>query len=84
MDNGHRWGVKFIAGRGDNKQKDGDAVAAAPTPIVQWQVGEWRPSEEVMSLFENLGRQEWLDLEWNRYRCTAGFDLLGNSQSSPI
>jgi hypothetical protein len=84
MDNGHRWGVKFIAGRGDNKQKDGDAVAAAPTPIVQWQVGDWRPSEEVMSLFENLGRQEWLDLEWNRYRCTAGFDLLGNSQSSPI
>lgn len=84
MKNGHRWGVKFIAGRGDNKQKDGDAVAGAPTPVVQWQVGDWRPSEEVMSLFENLGRQEWLDLEWNRYRHTAGFDLLGNSQSSPI
>ncbi|TIC90840.1 hypothetical protein CH35J_011063 [Colletotrichum higginsianum] len=86
---GHRWGVKFIAGRGgEKKMKDGDAAvaaAAAPTPpVVQWQVGNWRPSEEVMSLFESLGRQEWLDLEWDRYRCTAGHDLLGNSESSPI
>lgn len=85
MKNGHRWGVKFIAGRGSKKQKEGDAAAAAPTPpVVQWQVGDWRPSEEVMSLFESLGRQEWLDLEWNRYRSTAGHDLLGNSESSPV
>ena len=42
----------------------GDAAAAAPTPpVVQWQVGNWRPNEEVMNLFESLGRQEWLDLE---------------------
>ncbi|VUC22861.1 unnamed protein product [Clonostachys rosea] len=78
---GHRWGVKFISGRGDEK-KDGDAAAAAP--LVQWQVGGWRPSDEVLSLFESLGRQEWLDLEWNRYRNTMGCDLLGNSESSPI
>ncbi|KAK1992451.1 hypothetical protein LX36DRAFT_674543 [Colletotrichum falcatum] len=92
MRQGHRWGVKFIAGRGDEtkKMKDGDAAAAAaaaaaPTPpVVQWQVGDWRPSEEVMSLFEGLGRQEWLDLEWDRYRSTAGSDLLGNSESSPL
>ncbi|QPG94583.1 hypothetical protein C2857_006434 [Epichloe festucae Fl1] len=100
MGEGHRWGVKFIAGRGGEeeekkkkkKKKDGDAddaaaaAAAAPTPppVVQWQVGDWRPSEEVMSLFESLGRQEWLDFEWNRYRFTAGFDLLGNSESSPL
>jgi hypothetical protein len=82
---GHRWGVKFIAGRGSKEQKDGDAAAAAPTPpVVQWQVGDWRPSEEVMSLFESLGRQEWLDLEWDRYRSMAGHDLLGNGDSSPI
>ncbi|KAJ4294975.1 hypothetical protein N0V88_005216 [Collariella sp. IMI 366227] len=80
---GHIWGVKFIAGRGCKKQEDGDAAAAAaPTPpVVQWRVGDWRPSEEVMSLFESLGRQEWLDLEWHRYRSTAGFDVLGNSES---
>ncbi|KAJ2971094.1 hypothetical protein NQ176_g7860 [Zarea fungicola] len=68
LNKGHRWGVKFITGRGSKKQKDGDAAAAAPTPVVQWQVGDWRPSEEVMSLFESLGRQEWLDLEWDKYR----------------
>ncbi|KAL1880120.1 hypothetical protein Daus18300_001483 [Diaporthe australafricana] len=88
MKKGHRWGVKFVAGRGgEKKMKDGDtAAAAAPItpPVVQWQVGDWRPSEEVMSLFESLGRQEWLDLEWDKYRFTAGHDLLGNSESSPI
>ncbi|KAF5512736.1 hypothetical protein CGCA056_v012738 [Colletotrichum aenigma] len=86
MKKGHRWGVKFIAGRGDEKdKKDNDAAAAAPTPpVVQWQVGDWRPSDEVMSLFESLGRQEWLNLEWDKYRSTAGRDLLGNSTSNPI
>lgn len=83
---GHRWGVKFIAGRGgEMEKKDGDSAIAAPTPtVVQWQVGDWRPSEEVMTLFESLGRQEWLDLEWDKYRSTAGHDLLGNSESTPI
>ncbi|KAK1635256.1 hypothetical protein BDP81DRAFT_431197 [Colletotrichum phormii] len=81
---GHRWGVKFIAGRGSKKQrKDSDAAAPTP-PVVQWQIGNWRPSEEVMSLFEILGRQEWLDLKWDEYRSTAGQDVLGHSESSPI
>ncbi|KAJ3499127.1 hypothetical protein NLG97_g580 [Lecanicillium saksenae] len=87
MKKGHRWGVKFIAGRGSKNQKDGDAAAAAATtilPVVQWQVGDWRPSEEVLSMFENLGRQEWLDLEWDKYRSRAGQDVLGNYESSPI
>ncbi|EGX87925.1 hypothetical protein CCM_09548 [Cordyceps militaris CM01] len=78
MKKGHRWGVKFIAGRESRQQKDGDAAAAPTLPVVQWQVGDWRPSEEVMSLFENLGRQEWLDLEWDRYRSNIGQDMLGN------
>jgi hypothetical protein len=83
---GHKWGVKFIAGRGSKIQKDGDATAAAaPTPpVVQWQVGDWRPSEEVMALFESLGRQQWFDLEWNKYIEGPERDLLGNSMSSPI
>ncbi|KAG9192974.1 hypothetical protein G6011_11708 [Alternaria panax] len=88
---GHRWGVKFIAGRGNEKQMDGGddgavvATSAAPTsPVVQWQVGEWRPREEVLSLFESLGRQEWLVFEWDKYRYSYDPDLLGHSQSSPI
>lgn len=83
---GHGWGVKFIAGRGSKKQKSDEAAAATvPTPpVVQWQVGDWRPSQEVTSLFESLGRQEWLDFEWDKYRNTMGHDLLGNNQSSPI
>ncbi|KAL8306252.1 hypothetical protein RB597_003199 [Gaeumannomyces tritici] len=86
MTNVHRWGVKLIAGRGGEtkKEEDGDAAAPpAPTPpVVQWQVGDWRPSQEVMSLFESLGRQEWLDFEWHRYRPSSGPDLLGNYWSS--
>jgi hypothetical protein len=83
---GHRWGVKSIAGRGSQMQEsDRAADAAAPTPpVVQWWVGDWRPSHEVMILFENLGRQERLNIEWNKYRDTTGHDLLGNSQSRSI
>ena len=83
---GHFWGVKFIAGRGSKEQKpDGAVAAAAPmTPVVQWQVGDWRPSEEVMSLFESLGQQEWLDLKWSKYRPMMEFDLLGNDQSHTV
>lgn len=85
MKKGHRWGVKFTAGRGSKRQKLDKATAAAPTPpVVQWQVGDWRPSQEVVSLFESLGRQEWLNFEWNKYRDTMGHDLLGNSESQPI
>ncbi|KAF1927816.1 uncharacterized protein M421DRAFT_421657 [Didymella exigua CBS 183.55] len=85
MKKGHKWGVKFIAGRGSKKQKRDDAAAAAPSsPVVQWQVGDWRPSEEVLSLFESLGPQEWLDFEWNKYRDTMARDLLGNIQSNAI
>ncbi|KAJ4355136.1 hypothetical protein N0V95_003218 [Ascochyta clinopodiicola] len=57
MKKGHKWGVKFITERGSKKQGPNDTAAAAPTPpVVQWQVGDWRPSEEDMSLFKSLGR----------------------------
>jgi hypothetical protein len=85
MKKGHRWGVKSVAGRGIKKQEPDGAAAAAPIPpVVQWQVGDWRPSEEILSLFESLGRQEWLDFEWDKYRSTMGRDVLGNSESSPM
>lgn len=52
MKKGHRWDVKFLAGCGG----DGAAAAAPTPPVVQWQVGDWRPSVDVLSLFESLGR----------------------------
>ncbi|KAK4128909.1 hypothetical protein N657DRAFT_608773 [Parathielavia appendiculata] len=57
----HRWGVRYLAGDGNG---DEGPVQAA----VQWQVGDWRPSQSVLDLFENLGRQEWLDFEFERER----------------
>lgn len=50
----------------------------------EWQVGHWRPSEEVKGLFGRLGRKEWLNFEWATYREEMGCDLLGNVQSKPI
>ncbi|OAA70831.1 hypothetical protein LEL_09422 [Akanthomyces lecanii RCEF 1005] len=47
----HRWGVKYVAGR---SEKGGDAAA----PTVEGQVGDWRSSLEVMSLFEVLAQQD--------------------------
>ncbi|OAA73371.1 hypothetical protein ISF_00272 [Cordyceps fumosorosea ARSEF 2679] len=61
----HRWGVKYSAG-----EKGGDATA----PTVQWQVGDWRPSQDVMSIFESLGQQEWLDLEFTDGRKRGGLN----------
>jgi hypothetical protein len=51
----HRWGVRYLAGGEDGA-------------VVQWQVGDWRPSQSVLGLFENLGRQEWLEFEFKDER----------------
>ncbi|KAK8093698.1 hypothetical protein PG997_000383 [Apiospora hydei] len=61
----HRWGVRYLAGRGSGGD-DGDGKTT--TPVVQWQVGDWRPSPGVMALFEALGTQEWLDLQFTEGR----------------
>jgi hypothetical protein len=57
----HRWGARYLAGRGGGSDSHGDDKPT--TPVVQWQVGDWRPSTEVMALFEALGTEEWLDFE---------------------
>jgi len=44
-----RQAVRASAARGDG---NGDY------PVVEWQVGDWRLSPEILSLFEALGRQE--------------------------
>ncbi|KAH7037062.1 uncharacterized protein B0I36DRAFT_236427 [Microdochium trichocladiopsis] len=64
----HRWGVKYIAADEDESSNHGG-------PVVQWQVGEWRPSQRILSLFEALGRQEWRDFEYGHGRDLGSFDL---------
>ncbi|PVH71892.1 hypothetical protein DL98DRAFT_399431, partial [Cadophora sp. DSE1049] len=63
-DSVHKWGVRYLTGRSDGDDGDGKTT----TPVVQWQVGDWRPSTGVMELFEALGTQEWLDFEFTEGR----------------
>ncbi|KAH7381831.1 hypothetical protein BKA64DRAFT_684351 [Cadophora sp. MPI-SDFR-AT-0126] len=56
----HKWGVRYLTGRGGGGDGDGKTT----TPVVQWHVGDWRPSTGVMELFEALGTQKWLDFEF--------------------
>ncbi|KAF3356892.1 hypothetical protein VDGD_04783 [Verticillium dahliae] len=56
----HRWGVRYLTAKGG----DEDTVEG----VVQWQVGDWRPSQSVLDLFEGLGRQEWLDFTFEEQR----------------
>lgn len=63
-DSVHKWSVRYLAGRDDGDDGDGKTT----TPVVQWQVGDWRPSTGVMELFEALGTQEWLAFEFTEGR----------------
>ncbi|KAJ1323564.1 hypothetical protein MN608_10808 [Microdochium nivale] len=58
----YRWGVKYIAPIGPQRENmEGEHQREG---IVQWQVGDWRPSQDVLHAFEELGvTQEWLDFE---------------------
>ncbi|KDN71452.1 putative conserved hypothetical protein [Colletotrichum sublineola] len=60
----HRWGVRYLAGRGGGDNGEGKTTS----PVVQWQVGDWRPSTGVMALFEELGTQEWLGFDFTEGR----------------
>lgn len=60
----HKWGVRYRAGgKGDEQGQQGEKEA-----VVQWQVSGWRPSQSVLDLFEDLGRQEWLDFDYEKKR----------------
>ncbi|KAK3299458.1 uncharacterized protein B0H64DRAFT_388502 [Chaetomium fimeti] len=52
----YRWGVGYVASNSGGNGRERHA-------LVQWQVGDWRPSQGVLDLFESLGQQEWLDFE---------------------
>lgn len=47
-----RWGVRYDAPKGDGKGK------------VTWQVGDWRPEDEVIAAFEDLVGGEEENMEW--------------------
>ncbi|KAL9948802.1 hypothetical protein D7B24_006512 [Verticillium nonalfalfae] len=63
----HRWGVRHLAA----KAGDEDTVEG----VVQWQIGDWRPSQSVLDLFGGLGRQEWLDFTFEEQRKTKPYSV---------
>lgn len=65
----HRWGVRYT------RVRRGTDSTSEESALVQWQVGDWRPSREVMRVFEGLGRQEWLDVELEGPRNIMKFDM---------
>ncbi|KAL2115144.1 hypothetical protein VTJ04DRAFT_10807 [Mycothermus thermophilus] len=59
----HRWGVRYYVPEG------------AKEAVVEWQVGDWRPSQTVIDLFDNLGQQEWLGFEFRQHRDITHFTV---------
>ncbi|KAJ1325457.1 hypothetical protein MN608_08650 [Microdochium nivale] len=71
----YRWGVKYISStgqqQGEEEKIEGENRREG---IVQWQVGDWRPSQDVLDVFEQLGiRQEWLDFEVRERRSSTWY-----------
>lgn len=50
-----RWGVRYIAARDGTKGR------------VEWQVGEWRPQENIITLFESLGGDSGVEVMWEPF-----------------
>lgn len=50
-----RWGVRYISGKDGRKG------------LVEWQVGDWRPREEIVTSFESLGDDEGLEVIWKPF-----------------
>lgn len=55
----HRWGVRYLPARRGERSK----------PLLEWQVGDWRPSESVMRLFRGISSDdgEELEVEWKEF-----------------
>ncbi|KAI1172266.1 hypothetical protein F4777DRAFT_521167 [Nemania sp. FL0916] len=51
----HRWGVKYISAAGDSKA------------LVEWQVGTWRPQENIVKLFEALSGDDEVIVLWKPF-----------------
>jgi len=70
----HRWGVRYTAG----------SLSEGEVPTVTWHVGDWRPSEETMRLFDTLGRQEWHELKPERERSGRTYTLTSELFTSEV
>ncbi|KAK2880123.1 hypothetical protein FQN49_000537 [Arthroderma sp. PD_2] len=60
-DNNHRWGVRYSKGLGSGRR------------LLEWQVGEWRASEETSQLFHRIG--EGLEEVWKEFEYVDERDL---------
>ncbi|KAG8159517.1 hypothetical protein KVR01_010154 [Diaporthe batatas] len=47
-----RWGIRYVSAKDGMKGR------------VEWQVGDWRPREEIVKLFESLGGGDGVEVEW--------------------
>ncbi|KAF7556691.1 hypothetical protein G7Z17_g1197 [Cylindrodendrum hubeiense] len=52
---GRRWGLRYVPGK--------DGVDG----LVEWQVGAWRPHEDVIKLFEDLGSDGKVKMVWKPF-----------------
>jgi hypothetical protein len=54
----HRWGVRYCSA------KDGSKAS------LEWQVGAWRPSEDIINLFEALDEDRGVKMTWKMFDFT--------------
>lgn len=50
-----RWGVRYVPAKDGTKG------------LVEWQVGEWRPRERIITLFESLGGDSGVEVMWKPF-----------------
>ena len=64
MDNGvHGWGVRYVRGqRGANG-------------LVECQLGDWRPGEEVLESLGNMAGDEGVDVVWKPFEFTESREV---------
>lgn len=54
----HKWGLKYTAAKGDSRAS------------VEWRVGDWRPSNSIIELFEALGEGSGVNTTWKTFELT--------------
>jgi hypothetical protein len=55
-----RWGVRYVSAKDGKKGR------------VEWQVGDWRPREEIVTLFESLGGDDGIEAVWKPFEKSYG------------
>lgn len=63
-----RWGVRYVPAKDGTKG------------LVEWQVGEWRPQEHVVTLFESLGGDGGVEVIWKAFDKKDGRETWGEDE----